>query len=106
MLLFDPHTLYISLMSGVALLAVAKVVADTVMLSIAPRRKNYKLFVNTPTPDFVPDNEAERHALDQILKKKRKKHAQLLANGPLTEPLDAGSIEASTAGASQHGDRS
>ena len=94
LLIFDGHTLYISLMAGVALLAVAKSVADFVMLYVSPTSKNYKLFVNTPTPDFVPDNEAERHALDQMLRKKRRKHALVLANtNPMTEPLDAGSIE-------------
>ena len=52
-----------------------KVAADSFLLYLAPRRSDYRLFVESTSPDFSPDTEAERQVLEQILKKKRQKQA-------------------------------
>jgi len=90
---FDFPTLMLSLVSGIAFLSMAKVTADFFLLYLAPRRNDYKLFVASASPDFSPDSEAEQHVLEQILKKKRQKHALLFglpdssaSNAPPQQP--------------------
>lgn len=57
---FDFWTLALALISGAALLSLAKVAADSFLLYFSPRRADYRLFVASSSPDFSPDNEEER----------------------------------------------
>ena len=81
-----------------ALLCFAKMAADFFLLYLAPRKNDYRLFVQSQTPDFDPDGEDERTVLERVLKKKRRKHAQCMGTedpdpatpavrGMMTEPL-------------------
>jgi len=71
LLVFDLPTLFLSILSGMALLGAAKYVADFFLLNLAPRRHDYRLFVERVTPDFSPDTDAERKLLNKVLEKKR-----------------------------------
>ena len=57
--MWDTQALILSLISGLAFLSVAKVTADSFLLYLAPRRADYKLFVQATSPDFSPDSDAE-----------------------------------------------
>jgi len=70
---FDVRTLILTLVSGFALMSVAKTVANSWVLYLSPDREKYRLFVETTTPDFDPDSEHERVVLARVLNKKRKK---------------------------------
>lgn len=95
---WDFQILFVSLLSGVALIAIAKTIADAFLLYLAPRREDYRLFVETATPDFGPDNEHEKQILEQILTDKRNERDRVLSTihrhsqaGPTAEPLKSGS---------------
>ena len=60
---FDPRTMLLTLVTGLGLLSVAKTIADSFLLYVAPRREDYKLFTLTLTPDFSPDSPYEQCAL-------------------------------------------
>ena len=70
-----------------------------VLLRLAGRR-DYRLFVQSYSPDFSPDSDAERAVLERVLKRKRIKQDVLLTSsdgggggsgggGGYTEPLFA-----------------
>lgn len=74
---FNLPTLFLSLLSGAGLLFVAKTTADSFLLYCAPKRKDYRLFVEQLTPDFSPDNAESRTLLEKILHKKRASRAKI-----------------------------
>jgi len=74
---FDLPTLFLSLLSGAGLLFVAKVAADTFLLYLAPKRADYRLFVEAITPDFSPDSEGEKAVLQKVLARKRESRARI-----------------------------
>lgn len=79
-LLFEWRTLILTFVSGITLLSMAKSLADTFLLYIAPRKDDYALFVEHITPDFGPDTDAERLVLAKVLARKRKERAELLGH--------------------------
>jgi len=103
---FDFQTLMLSLVAGFAYLFVAKMAADYFLLYFAPKRHDYKLFVQAHSPDFSPESEGGRQLLEGVLKRKRRKHAHIMgmgANGGSNrasslEPLAAASAFASETG--------
>ncbi|KOO27448.1 p2x receptor [Chrysochromulina tobinii] len=74
---FNLPTLFLSLLSGAGLLFVAKTTADSFLLYCAPKRKDYRLFVEQLTPDFSPDSAESRTLLEKILHKKRASRAKI-----------------------------
>ena len=60
------------------------------ILYFAPRKKDYRLFVQSHSPDFAPDTENDRLVLERVLKAKRRKHAVLMGQAP---PEDGGRTE-------------
>lgn len=83
-----PHarTIILTLVSGLALLSVAKTVADAFLLYLAPRRKDYALFVETITPDFGPETDQERQTLERVLERKRLERDELLGRSEPRPP--------------------
>lgn len=79
-LAFDFQTLLLTLVSGAALIVLAKNVADFYVIRLAPWRENFKLFVQAPTPDFFPDTEYERQVLEDMLASKRRKRGIVMGN--------------------------
>lgn len=71
---FSVSALMVSVLSGLAYLFVAKMAADYFLLYCAPRRSDYRLFVQMTTPDFEPDTDGERKVLERVLKRKRRKN--------------------------------
>ena len=53
-------------------------VADVFLLYVAPRRADYRLFVEAPTPDFQPDSPYEQRVLATVLAEKRRKRGILM----------------------------
>ena len=76
--LLDFKTMLLTLVSGLVMLSTAKTVADYFLLYAAPKRADYRLFVEQLSPDFGPDNEAERQLLEKILAKKRRERDELM----------------------------
>ena len=76
--LLDWRTIILTLVSGLALLSVAKTVSDYFLLYVAPQRADYRLFVEQLTPDFGPDNDAERLVLAKVLARKRRERDEML----------------------------
>jgi len=68
---FDIRTLLLTLVSGLALLASAKTVADIFLLYVAPRKATYKLFAYDPCPDLDPDTPDEQRILPLIIADKK-----------------------------------
>ena len=54
------------------MLSTAKTISDMFLLYMAPKRADYRLFVEQLSPDFRPDNDAERMLLEKILARKRR----------------------------------
>ena len=67
------RTLMLTLISGLALLSIAKTIADSFVLYISPNRADYRLFVVNSTPDFDPDSPEEKKVLEELLHRKRVK---------------------------------
>ena len=70
---------------------VAKSVADVFLLYAAPRRADYRLFVETLTPDFGPETDEEKQKLTRVLERKREERDELLGraasrNAPSAPP--------------------
>ena len=76
---FDFPTLMLALISGFALFASAKSLADAFLMYAAPKRADYQLFVQSTTPDFSPDGPVEEAVLQQVLERKRWKQALIMA---------------------------
>jgi len=74
----DFKTMLLTLVSGLVMLSTAKTVADYFLLYAAPKRADYRLFVEQLSPDFGPDNDAERMLLEKILARKRRERNELL----------------------------
>ena len=92
----DVRTILLTLVSGLVMLSTAKTVADAFLLYVAPRRDDYRLFVEQVTPDFGPDNDAERMLLSKVLARKRAERDELLGNDgalPGAGPLLAGQVQ-------------
>ena len=70
---FEFRTMLLSLASGIALASTAKLLANLFLLYVAPHRHDYRLFVETKTPDFSPDTAHERSVLTQVISRKRSK---------------------------------
>ena len=64
--------------SGLALLSIAKTVADFFVLYVSPHKLDYRLFVMDHTPDFGPDSEEEKQLLEKVLWRKRRKKSLLI----------------------------
>jgi len=73
---FDWTVLLLTLVTGLALVSVARTVANLFVLYVAPRRADYRLFVQTATPDFHPDSAEGERLLGEMLTRKRLKHSQ------------------------------
>lgn len=93
---FDFQTLILTLVAGVALLASVKTLANVCLMYVLPRRADYRLFVQTVTPDFLPDSEHESRVLDDVLRAKRRKRSLLVSTRTetlneerMTDPLVA-----------------
>eukprot|EP00316_Scyphosphaera_apsteinii_P012397 CAMPEP_0119303528 /NCGR_PEP_ID=MMETSP1333-20130426/4948_1 /TAXON_ID=418940 /ORGANISM="Scyphosphaera apsteinii, Strain RCC1455" /LENGTH=434 /DNA_ID=CAMNT_0007306233 /DNA_START=169 /DNA_END=1473 /DNA_ORIENTATION=- len=103
---FDIRTLLLTFVSGIALVSMAKTVANVFLLYLSPHRADYSLFVMTQSPDFSPDNETERHILQETLGKKRNKNARLSGKhanalvSHILDPLSATPIQVDTASGS------
>ena len=74
----DVRSVLLTIFSGLVMLSTAKTLADLYLLYIAPRRADYRLFVEQLTPDFGPDDEAQRVTLDKVLSRKRRERDELL----------------------------
>ena len=77
----DFRTILLTLVSGLALLSVAKTIADSFLLYIAPRRADYRLFASVTTPDFAPDTTDARKVLEHVIARKRRKHLYVVGRG-------------------------
>ena len=82
-----------AVVTGLALMSVAKTVTDAYLLYLSPRSKDYRLFVRTTTPDFAPDSDAEAQSLADTLAGKRRKMERRLAKHVAQAP----SVQAGTA---------
>ena len=89
----DVRTTLLTLITGLALMSVAKTVTDAYLLYLSPRSKDYRLFVRTTTPDFAPDSDAEAQSLADTLAGKRRKMERRLAKHVAQAP----SVQAGTA---------
>ena len=83
---FDFPTLMLSIISGIAFVATAKTMVDCYLLYLAPKRRDYRLFVEASTPDFSPDSQSEALVLNQVLERKRWKQAVLMGRGGSDAP--------------------
>ncbi len=83
---FDFPTLMLSIISGIAFVATAKTLVDCYLLYLAPKRRDYRLFVEASTPDFSPDSQSEALVLNQVLERKRWKQAVLMGRGGSDAP--------------------
>ena len=60
-------------------MASVKTLANFCLMYVLPRRADYRLFVQTLTPDFRPDSEHESRVLDDVLRAKRRKRSLLVS---------------------------
>ena len=71
----------------------SQTIADFFLLYIAPKRADYRLFVEHLTPDFGPDTDAEKRALAKVLARKRMERDELMGIVDQNSPfLDDGRI--------------
>tara|TARA_B110001452_G_scaffold256977_1_gene250784 strand:+ start:67 stop:1089 length:1023 start_codon:yes stop_codon:yes gene_type:complete len=89
---FDLRTLLLTLVSGLALLSVAKTVADFFVLYVSPNKLDYRLFVVDHTPDFGPDSEQEKQLLEKVLWRKRRKKSLLIKHARDPEGQSSASL--------------
>ena len=57
--IFDFPTLALSLLTGLAMLSLAKTLADLYLFYLAPKRDDYRIFARSDTPRFDPRSEDE-----------------------------------------------
>ena len=57
--IFDFPTLALSLLTGLAMLSLAKTLADVYLFYLAPKRDDYRIFARSDTPRFDPRSEDE-----------------------------------------------
>ena len=100
----DVKTMLLTLVSGLVMLSTAKTIADYFLLYVAPKRAKYRLFTEMITPDFGPENDAERAVLDKIVARKQRERDEILGLG-LTDQdafLPEGPGSGAMAGATAH----
>ncbi len=68
---FDFRTLLLTLVTGSALIASAKTVADLYLRYLSPHRDLYRFFVFSSTPDLDPDDERGHAVLESVVARKR-----------------------------------
>uniref|UniRef100_A0A7S0LEJ1 Uncharacterized protein n=1 Tax=Coccolithus braarudii TaxID=221442 RepID=A0A7S0LEJ1_9EUKA len=72
------YAFLLSWLSGAALIGIATTVANCFLKYLAPRRADYKLFVQSTTPDFSPDTDTDKQLLEDILVEKRRERGRYL----------------------------
>ena len=70
------------------MLSTAKTLADFYLLYAAPRRADYRLFVENLTPDFGPEHESKRLVLEKVLLRKRRERDEILGIEEPAQLLD------------------
>lgn len=76
---FDFSTLLLTLVTGSALISIAKTVADFYLRYLSPHKSLYSLFVFSNTPDLDPDDEHSATVLESVMARKRWKDDYLHA---------------------------
>lgn len=77
----DVKTMLLTFVSGLVMLSTAKTIADYFLLYVAPKRADYRLFVEQLSPDFGPSNDQERRLLESVLARKREERQAMMGLG-------------------------